>query len=64
MPMQWHLGAQLPLEYSPEGFSFSSGISAVYSEQQNVFQGQYHADADTDDLSIRYLDSGRKAIPI
>jgi len=41
-------------------FKISSGISAVFSEQQNIFEGQYHSN--TDDWVHRYWDSGRKTM--
>ena len=37
------------------------GISAVYVEQLNVFEGQFHADVD--DWVARYWDDGRKTVP-
>ena len=36
-------------------------ISAVFVEQQNVFQGQYQVDID--DLAWRFWDDGRKTMP-
>ena len=52
-------GAQLP---SSEGeWAATQGISAVFSEQQNVFEGQYHMN--TDDWVYRYWDDGRKTVP-
>ena len=53
--------AQTPFVYSKGEFTFTSGISAVFVEQQNVFQGQFHPD--TDDWSGRYWDDGRKTAP-
>ena len=35
-------------------------MSAVFSEQQNIFEGQYHSN--TDDWVHRYWDSGRKTM--
>ena len=37
------------------------GVSAVFVEQLNVFEGQVHAD--TDDWSGRFRDDGRKTMP-
>jgi hypothetical protein len=37
------------------------GISAVYVEQQNIFEGQIHENAD--DWVTRYWDDGRKTMP-
>ena len=37
------------------------GISAVFSEQQNAFEGQFHTN--TDDWVYRYWDDGRKTMP-
>ena len=51
--------AQLTFEYSDGEFSRTTGISAVFVEQLNVFEGQSHTD--TDDWVIRYWDDGRKA---
>ncbi len=52
-------GAQLT--YSEGLFGGTLGISAVFAEQLNVFEGQYHAN--TDDWSSRYWDDGRKTMP-
>jgi hypothetical protein len=46
-------GGQISLDYS-------TGISAVYSEQLNSFEGQYHSN--TDDFVHRYWDDGRKTM--
>ena len=54
-------GAQLAYEYSEGDFGSTYGISAVYVEQLNAFEGQYHKN--TDDWVIRYWDDGRKTIP-
>ena len=54
-------GAQLPFEYSEGEFTSTSGVSAVFGEQLNVFDGQYHYN--TDDWVIRYWDDGRKTVP-
>ena len=53
--------AQTPFVYSKGGFTFTSGISEVFVEQQNVFQGQFHPD--TDNWSGRYWDDGRRTAP-
>ena len=53
-------GAQLAYEYSEEKFTATRSISAVFVEQQNVFEGQYHDN--TDDLVYRYWDDGRKTM--
>ena len=55
-------GAQLAFDYPEGGFSFSSGISAVYVEQLNVFEGQFHVNVD--DNSWRFWDDGRKSMPL
>ena len=54
-------GAQLAYEYSEGDFGSTYGISAVYVEQLNAFEGQYHKN--TDDWVYRYWDDGRKTIP-
>ena len=54
-------GAQLASDYSAAGFSYTEGISAVYVEQTNVFEGQIHGD--TDGWIGRYWDSGRPSSP-
>ena len=54
-------GGQLAADYSKEEFSSTSGISAVFVEQLNVFEGQYHSD--TDDWVHRFWDDGRKTMP-
>jgi hypothetical protein len=54
-------GAQVTYEYSEGQFGGVDGISAVFVEQLNVFQGQRHAN--TDDLVARYWDDGRKTMP-
>ena len=53
-------GAQLT--YSEGLFGGTLGISAVFAEQLNVFEGQYHAN--TDDWVTRYWDSGLKTMPM
>ena len=55
-------GGQLSFAYSKGEFSATLGISAVFVEQLNVFEGQYHSD--TDDDIWRYWDDGRKTSPI
>ena len=55
-------GAQLTYDYSEGDFSYTFGISAVFMEQLNVFEGQTHAD--TDDWVVRYWDDGRKTMPM
>ena len=54
-------GAQLPSDYSEGDFSVTTGISAVFVEQLNIFEGQLHDNAD--DLAYRYWDDGRKTMP-
>ena len=54
-------GAGLTFENSKTEFSRTLGISAVFVEQQNVFQGQYHIN--NDDWVYRYWDDGRKTAP-
>ncbi len=54
-------GVQSTYVYS-EGFFYSTGgISAVFVEQLNIFEGQYHSN--TDGWSNRYWDSGLKTAP-
>ena len=55
-------GSQLAYDYTEGDFTFTAGISAVFAEQQNVFEGQYHVD--TDDWVVRYWDNGRKTMPM
>ena len=54
-------GAQFTFDYMKGGFSYTTSISAVYVEQQNVFEGQYHMN--TDDFVFRFWDDGRKVMP-
>ena len=56
-------GAQLAFVDSDGEFEFTytTGISAVYAEQQNAFEGQYHVN--TDDWVYRFWDDGRKTTP-
>ena len=35
-------GAQVTFDYSKGQFTSTMGISAVFVEQQNIFEGQYH----------------------
>jgi hypothetical protein len=54
-------GAQLTYEYSEGDFTSTYGISAVFVEKQDVFEGQLHLN--TDDLVFRFWDDGRKTFP-
>ena len=54
-------GATLAFPLQQTGFMFTAGISAVFVEQLNVFEGQYHVD--TDDNTWRFWDDGRKTMP-
>ena len=54
-------GAQLTYDFSKGQFKFTQGISAVYVEQLNVFEGQFHSN--TDDNTWRFWDDGRKTTP-
>ena len=51
-------GAQMSFAFAEENFDRTAGLSAVFVEEQNVFEGQFHAN--TDDWTIRYWDSGLK----
>ena len=53
-------GGQLAFVYSG-GYSRTIGISAVFVEQLNVFEGQFHANIDG--WVYRYWDDGRKTMP-
>ena len=55
-------GAQVAFDSAKGGFMYTTGISAVYVEQTNVFEGQYHMD--TDDNTWRFWDDGRKTMPM
>ncbi len=55
-------GAQPSYDYLEGEFAFTSGISAVFVEQLNVFEGQLHSD--TDDWVYRYWDDGRTTTPM
>ena len=54
-------GAQSTNVYSEGQFGVTTGISAVYSEQLNSFEGQLHSN--TDVWVHRYWDSGLKTMP-
>jgi hypothetical protein len=56
-------GGQAPGGENTEGnlLTWTSGISAVYVEQQNIFEGQLHSS--TDDYALRYWDDGSKTAP-
>ena len=54
-------GVQTSVKYS-EGFMYTLGISAVFVEQLNVFEGQFHMD--TDDNTWRFWDDGRETMPL
>ena len=54
-------GAEVLSDYSEGEWRSTLGISAVYVEQLNVFEGQFHADID--DWVARYWDDGRKTVP-
>ena len=55
-------GAQLSFDFSRvKNYARTAAISAVFVEQQNVFEGQFHAN--TDDFVIRYWDDGSKTMP-
>jgi hypothetical protein len=53
-------GSQLAFDDSGE-FTYTSGISGVFVEHLNVFEGQYHQD--TDNWVARYWDDGTKTMP-
>lgn len=54
-------GGELTFEYSEGEFTHTLGLSAVYVEQLNVFEGHHHSN--TDDYVYRYWDDGRKISP-
>ncbi len=54
-------GAQLTFDSSEGQFTSTLGVSAVFVEQLNAFQGQIHPN--TDDWVYRYWDDGRKTMP-
>ena len=65
MPLAGHddaiaVGAQKTYYFSEGLFGGTLGISAVFVEQLNVFEGQYHSN--NDDFIIRYWDDGRKTM--
>jgi hypothetical protein len=55
-------GAQLPFVISEGQFTSTWGISAVFVEEQNNFEGQYLSN--TDNAAFRYWDTGRKTMPM
>jgi hypothetical protein len=59
---EYAASGEATVPYSPGNFSFTDGISAIFVEQLNVFQGQYHSN--TDDWVYRYWDSGLKTMPM
>ena len=54
-------GSQVPFFHSEGKFTVTGGISAVFVEQLNVFEGQIHYN--TDNLVHRYWDDGQKVMP-
>ena len=54
-------GDQNTYDYSKGKYILTAGISGVFVEQLNVFEGQYHPD--TDDWVSRFWDDGRKTMP-
>ena len=54
-------GGQLPYDYT-DGFSSTHGISSVFVEQKNIFEGQFHKH--TDDFIVRFWEDGRKTMPM
>jgi hypothetical protein len=54
-------GAQHSYSYSEGEFSITEGVSAVFTEQLNIFQGQLHPN--NDDNVFRFWDDGRKSMP-
>ena len=54
-------GAQMTFDPSFGEFTFTHGVSAVFVEQKNVFEGQFHMN--TDDFVWRFWDDGRKTVP-
>ena len=55
-------GGNFSIDYSEGGFMYTRSISAVFVEQKNVFEGQFHMN--TDDNTWRFWDDGRKTVPI
>ena len=58
------IAAGAPVVYDhPKGeFDLTLGISAVFVEQLNIFEGQYHLDTITN-FAVRYWDDGRRTMP-
>ena len=54
-------GGNFSIDYSEGGFMYTRSISAVFVEQKNVFEGQFHMN--TDDFVWRFWDDGRKTVP-
>ena len=54
-------GAQIPFDASKAEFSFTYGISAVFVEQLNLFEGTLNTNSD--DVVVRWWDDGRKTMP-
>ena len=54
-------GAQIPFDASKAEFSYTLGISAVFVEQLNLFEGTLNSN--TDDYVVRWWDDGRKTTP-
>ena len=59
MTKQWRRELSQHLTYSGEWFA-TVGVSAVFVEQLNVFEGQFHIN--TDNLVTRYWDDGQKTM--
>ena len=55
-------GAQVVVPYSQGEYVATAGISAVFTEHLNLFEGQVHRH--TDDYVFRFWDSGRKTAPV
>ena len=55
------VAAQNTYDYSKGEFYRTMGVSAVFVEQLNVFEGQFHANVD--DWVSRFWDDGRKTAP-
>ena len=54
-------GAPVVYDYPKGEFDLTLGISAVFVEQLNIFEGQYHLDTVTD-FTVRYWDDGRRTM--
>jgi hypothetical protein len=54
-------GNQFPFDASTAEFVFTLGISAVFVEQLNLFEGTIHTNSD--DVVLRWWDDGRKTMP-